>query len=66
MAGLMVDTDVLIDYLRDQPQAATFLESLEEPHSLSSRWKLSDSPHTHVEVFSIAHGNLRVATRLWH
>lgn len=30
MAGLMVDTDVLIDYLRDQAQVATFLESLEE------------------------------------
>jgi predicted nucleic acid-binding protein len=35
MASLMVDTDVLIDYLRDQPQAATFLESLEEPPCVS-------------------------------
>ncbi len=35
MASLMVDTDVLIDYLRDQPQAATFLESLDEPPCVS-------------------------------
>lgn len=38
MANLMVDTDVLIDYLRDQRQAATFLELLEEPPCVSSVW----------------------------
>ena len=32
---LVVDTDVLIDYLRDQPQAVTFLESTEQPLATS-------------------------------
>jgi len=34
-ALLVVDTDVLIDYLRDQPQAVAFLESTEQPLATS-------------------------------
>jgi len=34
-ALLVVDTDVLIDYLRDQPQAVAFLESTEQPLAIS-------------------------------
>ena len=32
---LVVDTDVLIDYLRDQPQAVAFLEGTEQPLATS-------------------------------
>jgi predicted nucleic acid-binding protein len=32
---LVIDTDVLIDYLRDQPQAVSFLEGLEQPLAAS-------------------------------
>ena len=32
---LVVDTDVLIDYLRDQPQAVAFLEGTEQPLAAS-------------------------------
>jgi predicted nucleic acid-binding protein len=32
---LMVDTDVLIDYLRDQPEAVVFLENTEQPLATS-------------------------------
>ena len=32
---LMVDTDVLIDYLRDQPEAVAFLENTEQPLATS-------------------------------
>ena len=32
---LMVDTDVLIDYLRDQPEAVAFLEGTEQPLATS-------------------------------
>ncbi len=32
---LMIDTDVLIDYLRDQPDAVTYLESLTGPLLMS-------------------------------
>ena len=32
----MVDTDVLIDYLRDQPQAVVFLEGTEQPLAISA------------------------------
>jgi predicted nucleic acid-binding protein len=31
----VVDTDVLIDYLRDQPQAVAFLEGTEQPLAIS-------------------------------
>ncbi len=34
-ALLVVDTDVLIDYLRDQPQAVAFLEGAEQPLATS-------------------------------
>jgi predicted nucleic acid-binding protein len=34
-ALLVVDTDLLIDYLRDQPQAVAFLESTEQPLATS-------------------------------
>jgi predicted nucleic acid-binding protein len=34
-ALLVIDTDVLIDYLRDQPQAVTFLEGAEQPLAAS-------------------------------
>lgn len=33
---LVVDTDVLIDYLRDQPQAVAFLEGTEQPLATSA------------------------------
>ena len=33
---LVVDTDVLIDYLRDQPQAVAFLEGTEQPLAIST------------------------------
>jgi predicted nucleic acid-binding protein len=33
---LVVDTDVLIDYLRDQPQAVAFLEGTEQPMATSA------------------------------
>ena len=33
---LVVDTDVLIDYLRDQPQAVVFLEGTEQPLAISA------------------------------
>lgn len=33
---LVVDTDVLIDYLRDQPQAVAFLEGAEQPLAVSA------------------------------
>lgn len=32
---LLVDTDVLIDYLRDQPEAVAFLENTEQPLATS-------------------------------
>ena len=32
---LVIDTDVLIDYLRDQPQAVAFLESSDQPLAVS-------------------------------
>jgi predicted nucleic acid-binding protein len=32
---LVIDTDVLIDYLRDQPQAVAFLESSDQPLAAS-------------------------------
>ena len=32
----MVDTDVLIDYSRDQPQAVVFLEGTEQPLAISA------------------------------
>jgi predicted nucleic acid-binding protein len=32
---LLVDTDVLIDYLRDQPEAVAFLEGTEQPLATS-------------------------------
>ncbi len=32
---LVVDTDVLIDYLRDQPEAVAFLEGTEQPLATS-------------------------------
>lgn len=34
-ALLVIDTDVLIDYLRDQPQAVAFLEGAEQPLAAS-------------------------------
>ena len=33
--GLVIDTDVLIDYLRDQPQAVAFLEGCDQVLSAS-------------------------------
>ena len=33
---LLIDTDVLIDYLRDQPEAVTYLESLSESLLISA------------------------------
>jgi predicted nucleic acid-binding protein len=33
---LVVDTDVLIDYSRDQPQAVVFLEGTEQPLAISA------------------------------
>jgi len=33
---LVVDTDVLIDYLRDQPQAVAFLEGTKQPLAIST------------------------------
>ena len=36
MAGLLIDTDVLIDYLRDRTQAVTYLESLRPPLLVSA------------------------------
>jgi predicted nucleic acid-binding protein len=35
MLDLLIDTDVLIDYLRDHPQAVTYLEELKTWPSLS-------------------------------
>lgn len=32
---LLVDTDVLIDYLREQPQAVAYLETLDDPFYVS-------------------------------
>lgn len=36
MAQLLIDTDVLIDYLRDRAYAVTYLESLTPPISVSA------------------------------
>ena len=36
MAQLLIDTDVLIDYLRDREQAVAYLESLPPPLSVSA------------------------------
>jgi predicted nucleic acid-binding protein len=36
MAQLLIDTDVLIDYLRDNQDAVTYLESLTPPISVSA------------------------------
>jgi predicted nucleic acid-binding protein len=36
MAQLLIDTDVLIDYLRDRAEAVTYLESLTSPRSVSA------------------------------
>lgn len=35
-ATLLIDTDVLIDYLRDQPEAVTYLEALASPLLISA------------------------------
>ena len=34
--SLLIDTDVLIDYLRDQPEAVSYLESLTEQILISA------------------------------
>jgi predicted nucleic acid-binding protein len=36
MAQLLIDTDVLIDYLRDRAEAVMYLESLTSPRSVSA------------------------------
>jgi predicted nucleic acid-binding protein len=36
MAQLLIDTDVLIDYLRDRPESVTYLEGLTPPLSVSA------------------------------
>jgi predicted nucleic acid-binding protein len=36
MPALLVDTDVLIDYLRDEPNAVAYLEGLTEPAMVST------------------------------
>lgn len=36
MAQLLIDTDVLIDYLRDQAESVTYLEGLTPPLSVSA------------------------------
>jgi predicted nucleic acid-binding protein len=36
MAQLLIDTDVLIDYLRDQAESVSYLESLTPPLSVSA------------------------------
>jgi predicted nucleic acid-binding protein len=36
MAQLLIDTDVLIDYLRDQADAVKYLESVTPPFSVSA------------------------------
>ncbi len=36
MAQLLIDTDVLIDYLRDRAESVTYLESLTPPPSVSA------------------------------
>ena len=36
MAQILIDTDVLIDYLRDRADAVTYLESLSPPLSVSA------------------------------
>lgn len=36
MAQLLIDTDVLIDYLRDPAESVTYLESLKPPLSVSA------------------------------
>ncbi len=36
MAQFLIDTDVLIDYLRDQPESISYLESLTPPLSISA------------------------------
>lgn len=33
---LLIDTDVLIDYLREQPEAVTYIEGLTEPLLMSA------------------------------
>ena len=33
---LVIDTDVLVDYLRGRPEAVAYLESLDEERSISS------------------------------
>ena len=33
---LLIDTDVIIDYLRDRPEAVTYLENLTEPLLISA------------------------------
>lgn len=35
-AGLLIDTDVLIDYLRDRPEAVAYIDSLTEPLYISA------------------------------
>lgn len=34
--GLLIDTDILIDYLRDRPEAVAYIDSLTEPLYLSA------------------------------
>src|ERR1700704_5901024 len=36
MAQLLIDSDVLVDYLRDRAEAVTYLESLVPPLSISA------------------------------
>jgi hypothetical protein len=36
MVQLLIDTDVLIDYLRDRAESVTYLESLTSPFSVSA------------------------------
>jgi predicted nucleic acid-binding protein len=36
MPALLIDTDVLIDYLRDEPDAIAYLEGLTEPAMVSA------------------------------
>ena len=36
MAGVLIDTDILIDYLRDHEEAAGYLERLKDPRIISS------------------------------
>lgn len=36
MAELLIDTDVLIDYLRDRPESVAYLETLTQPLAISA------------------------------